>query len=150
MQIVGLGGGARIRGQVPDFNLEIAMSNIDSADIELLTRELNLKETTPTTLNALEKSFGENWFSRFKAMNREEVEITDEKGKPKRVPHPGSVAAWADENGVNVLAAEGLHDKLRRLFNTDYIVEKPAADGIAEIVKALESGEARGAVVRRT
>jgi hypothetical protein len=37
------------------------------------------------------------------------------------------VAAWADGNGVNVLAAEGLHDKLRRLFNTDYIVEKPAA-----------------------
>ncbi len=127
VQIVGLGGGARIRGQVPDFNLEIAMANIDSADIELLTRELNLKETTPTTLNALEKSFGEDWFSRFKSMNREEVEITDEKGKPKRVPHPGSVAAWADGNGVNVLAAEGLHDKLRRLFNTDYIVEKPAS-----------------------
>ena len=141
VQIVGLGGGARIRGQVPDFNLEIAMSNIDPADIELLTRELNLKETTPTTLNALEKSFGEDWFSRFKSMNREEVEITDEKGKPKRVPHPGSVAAWADGNGVNVLAAEGLHDKLRRLFNTDYIVEKPAADGIAEIVKALEAGK---------
>ena len=141
VQIVGLGGGARIRGQVPDFNLEIAMSNIDSADIELLTRELNLKETTPTTLNALEKSFGDHWFSRFKAMNREEVEITDEKGKPKRVPHPQSVAAWADENGVNLLAAEGLHDKLRRLFNTDYIVEKPASDGIAEIVKALEAGK---------
>ena len=141
VQIVGLGGGARIRGQVPDFNLEIAMPNIDSADIELLTRELNLKETTPTTLNALKKSFGNDWFSRFKAMNRDEVEITDEKGKPKRVPHPGSVAAWADENGVNILAAEGLHDKLRRLFNTDYIVEKPASDGIAEIVKALEAGK---------
>jgi hypothetical protein len=141
VQIVGLGGGARIRGQVPDFNLEIAMSNIDSADIELLTRELNLKETTPTTLNALEKSFGENWFSRFKSMNRDEVEIEDERGKPKRVPHPGSVAAWADGNGVNVAAAEGLHDKLRRLFNTDYIVEKPAADGILEIVKSLEAGK---------
>jgi hypothetical protein len=141
VQIVGLGGGAKIRGQAPDFNLEIAMSNIDPADVELLTRELNLKETTPTTLNALEKSFGDHWFSRFKSMNREEVEITDEKGKPKRVPHPGSVAAWADENGVNVAAAEGLHDKLRRLFNTDYIVEKPASDGIAEIVKSLETGK---------
>jgi hypothetical protein len=141
VQIVGLGGGARIRGQVPDFNLEIAMSNIDPADIELLTRELNLKETTPTTLNALEKSFGEGWFSRFKAMNREEVEIEDERGKKKKVPAPGSVAAWADENGVNVAAAEGLHDKLRRLFNMDYIVEKPATDGIAEIVKSLEAGK---------
>ena len=50
---VGLGAGATIRGQAPDFNLEIAMSDIYSADIEMLTRELNLKETTPTTLNAL-------------------------------------------------------------------------------------------------
>ena len=75
------------------------------------------------------------------ALNREEVEITDEKGKAKRVPHPDSVKAWANENGVNDLAAEGLHDKLRRLFNTDYIVEKPAADGISEIVKALEAGK---------
>ena len=74
-------------------------------------------------------------------MNREEVEIEDEKGKPKHVPHPGSVAAWADANGVNVMAAEGLHDKLRRLFNKHYIVEKPAADSVAQIVKSLEAGK---------
>jgi uncharacterized protein len=140
VQIVGLGGGARIRGQVPDFNLEIAMANIDPADIELLTRELNLKETTPTTLNALEKSFGENWFSRFKRMTHDEVEI-EEDGKKKKVPAEGSVTAWANANNVNVMAAESLHDKLRKLFNTDYIVEKPAADGIAEIVKALDAGK---------
>jgi uncharacterized protein len=141
VQLVGLGGGARIRGQAPDFNLEVAMSNIHPADIELLTRELNLKETTPTTLNALITSFRSDWFSRFKTMNRDEVEAEDEKGRVKKVPHPGSVAAWADENGVNVAAAEGLHDKLRRLFNKDYIVEKPASDGIAEIIKALEAGQ---------
>ncbi len=29
------------------------MDDISTADIETLTRELNLKETTPTTLNAL-------------------------------------------------------------------------------------------------
>ncbi len=141
VQLVGLGGGARIRGQAPDFNLEVAMSNIMPADIELLTRELNLKETTPTTLNALITSFRSDWFSRFKAMNRDEVEVEEEKGRTKKVPHPGSVAAWADANGVNVAAAEGLHDKLRRLFNKDYIVEKPASDGIAEIIKALEAGQ---------
>ncbi len=44
------------------------------------------------------------------------------------MPHPDSVAAWADEAGVNVMAAEALHDKLRRLFDKEYIVEKPAAD----------------------
>jgi hypothetical protein len=73
-------------------------------------------------------------------MNRDEVEI-EENGKKKKVPAEGSVVAWARENGVNETASEGLHDKLRRLFNTDYIVEKPASDGIAEIVKALEAGK---------
>ncbi len=142
VRVVGLGAGATIRGKTPDFNLEIAMSDISSADVELLTRELNLKETTPTTLNALYTSFRSDWFNRFKSMNRDEIEVEDEKtGKIKKVPHPGSVAAWADENGANVMAAEALHDKLRRLFGKSYIVEKPAADGIAEIIKALEAGQ---------
>ena len=141
VNVVGLGAGATIRGQVPDFNLEIAMSDISSSDIEMLTRELNLKETTPTTLNALYTSFREDWFRRFKEMNREEVEIADEKGKVKRVPHPDSVAAWADANGVNVVAAEALHDKLRRLFNKPYIVEKPAADSVEQVIRSLEGGK---------
>ena len=54
------------------------MADITPADIELLTRELNLKETTPTTLHALATSFGRDWFLRFKSMNREEVEWEDE------------------------------------------------------------------------
>ncbi len=142
VRVVGLGAGAMIRNNPPDFNLEIAMSDISSADVELLTRELNLKETTPTTLNALYTSFRSDWFARFRAMNRDEVEIEDEKtGKLKKVPHPESVAAWADECGANVMAAEALHDKLRRLFGKSYIAEKPASDGIAEIIKALEAGQ---------
>lgn len=140
VNVVGLGAGATIRGQVPDFNLEIAMSDISSSDIEMLTRELNLKETTPTTLNALWMTFRENWFAAFKGMSRETVMIEDERGKKKEVPAEGSVAAWADANGVNVAAAEALHDKLRRLFNKDYIVEKPAADSVAQIIHALEGG----------
>ncbi|HET7144204.1 MAG TPA: DUF87 domain-containing protein [Anaerolineales bacterium] len=141
IRIVGLGAGATIRGQVPDFNLEISTGDISTADIETLSRELNLKETTPTTLNALFGSFKNEWFARFKAMNREEVEVEDEKGKMKRVPHPESVAAWADANGVNVMAAEALHDKLRRLFGKPYIVEKPAADSVKNIINALENGQ---------
>ncbi|MEW5940947.1 MAG: ATP-binding protein [Chloroflexota bacterium] len=140
VNVVGLGAGATIRGQVPDFNLEIAMSDISSSDVEMLTRELNLKETTPTTLNALWMTFRENWFAAFRGMTRETVMIEDEKGKKKEVPAEGSVAAWADANGVNVAAAEALHDKLRRLFNKDYIVEKPAADSVAQIIHALEGG----------
>jgi uncharacterized protein DUF87 len=141
VRIVGLGGGSTIRGQVPDFNLEIATSDISTADIETLTRELNLKETTPTTLNALYGSFRDEWFAHFKMMTREEVEVTDEKGKTKKVPHPNSVAAWANENGVNVMAAEALHDKLRRLFGKPYIVEQPAADSVKEIIASLENGQ---------
>jgi DNA helicase HerA-like ATPase len=69
------------------------------------------------------------------------VEVEDEKGRLKKMPHPGSVAAWAEANGVNVMAAEALHDKLRRLFGKPYIVENPATDGIAEIISALEAGQ---------
>src|SRR5512143_1296817 len=47
VRVVGLGGGAKIRNTAPDFNLEIAEKDITAADIELLSRELNLKETTP-------------------------------------------------------------------------------------------------------
>ena len=57
------------------------------------------------------------------------------------MPHPDSVAAWADSNGVNVVAAEALHDKLRRLFGKPYIVEKPAADSVKNIIDALENGQ---------
>ncbi len=142
VRVVGLGAGATIRGQVPDFNLEIPMRALRPADIEMLTRELNLKETTPTTLEALVHTFGpQKWFKAFKEMNQEQVEVTDENGKTRKVPHPDSVAAWANENGVNQMAAEGLHNKLRRLFNKPYIVENPAQDGIAEIIKALEAGQ---------
>ena len=141
LRVVGLGAGSTIRGQVPDFNLEISTRDIFTEDIETLTRELNLKETTPTTLNALYGSFRDEWFARFKVMNREEVEVEDEKGKLKRVPHPDSVAAWANANGVNVAAAEALHDKLRRLFGKAYIVEKPAADSVREIIQSLENGQ---------
>jgi hypothetical protein len=141
LNVVGLGAGATIRGSVPDFNLEIAMSDISSTDIEMLTRELNLKETTPTTLNALYASFHEDWFKRFKEMNRQEITIEDDKGKAKKVPHPDSVAAWADEHGVNVMAAEALHEKLGRLFRKHYIVEKPASDSVTQIIHSLESGK---------
>jgi hypothetical protein len=141
VRVVGLGAGSTIRGQVPDFHLEISTDDISTSDIETLARELNLKETTPTTLNALYSSFRQDWFTQFKAMNREEVEVEDEKGKIKKVPHADSVAAWAGSNGVNMTAAEALHDKMRRLFNKPYIVENPAADSVREIIQSLENGQ---------
>jgi DNA helicase HerA-like ATPase len=70
-------------------------------------------------------------------MTREEV--VNEQGK--KVPAPGSVAAWANANGVNQMAAEGLHNKLRRLFDKEYIVAQPAADPLREVVEALQAGQ---------
>jgi len=137
VRVVGLGAGAQIRNQNPDFHLEVAMSDIQPEDILMLTRELNLKETTPTTLNALVSVFGRShWFAAFRAMNQESVFTED----GKRIPHPDSVAAWANAHGVNSMAAEGLHSKLGRLFNKAYILENPASDGISEITKQLEAG----------
>jgi DNA helicase HerA-like ATPase len=138
VQVVGLGAGTTIRNSTPDFNLQIAMADITSADIELLTRELNLKETTPTTLDALYTEFRQGWFSAFRQMENGAVFETED---GKKIPAPHSVAAWANQAGVNVAAAEGLHSKLQRLFHKEYIVEKPAADSIGEIVKSLEAGK---------
>lgn len=139
VRVVGLGREAVIRGTPPDFNLEIAYSDIRPGDIELLTRELNLKETTPTTLDALITSFGaDNWLKEFRAMK---VGLTMESEQGKKTPAPGSVAAWALQAGVNVMAAEGLHDKMRRIFDREYLAEKPAADSLGEIIKALEAGQ---------
>jgi hypothetical protein len=138
VQVVGLGAGTTIRNSTPNFNLEIAMGDITSADIELLTRELNLKETTPTTLDALYTEFRQGWFSAFRQMENGAV-VENEDGK--KIPAPHSVAAWANQAGVNVAAAEGLHSKLQRLFHKEYIVERPASDSIGEIVKSLEAGK---------
>ncbi len=138
--VVGLGRSTLIRSQTPDFHLELAYSDIHTSDIELLARELNLRETAPTVLEALEKSFGKDWLLKFKEMNREEIE-EDENGKTRRVPHPDSVAAWANATGVNRMAAEALHDKLRRVFNKEYLVERPTKDSLKEIIHSLANGQ---------
>jgi hypothetical protein len=139
VRVVGLGQGAQIRGQTPDFNLEVAMSEIQPEDIELLTRELNLKETTPTTLEALVSTFGkERWFAEFRDMK---TNISVEAADGKRIPAPGGVEAWAKEAGVHEMAAVGLHSKLGRVFRLPYVVERPAGDAVGEIIKALEAGQ---------
>ena len=139
VQIVGLGGDTKIRETVPDFNLVLGYRDITSADIELLTRELNLKETTPTTLDALVTNFSQQgWFKAFKEM-KTDAWIEDADGK--KIPAPDSVASWANQTGVNVMAAEGLHSKLKRVFNLDYIIENPPSDSIQDIIEALKKGK---------
>ena len=139
VQVVGLGAGASIRGNTPNFNLVLGEKDLRPEDIEMLSRELNLKETTPTTLDALLHSFGApNWYSAFKAMRNGAVEHTDE---GKTVPASDSVAAWANQTGVNVAAAEGLHSKLGRVFNRPYIVAEPPKNVLDDIIKLLDDGK---------
>ncbi|HAF60827.1 MAG TPA: hypothetical protein DCK95_00695 [Anaerolineaceae bacterium] len=138
VQVIGLGGGRNIRGNSPSFHLEIAASDIQPEDIEMLTGELNLKETTATTLAALQSSFGQKqWFNAFKTM-KTGTYIIDEDGN--KVDAPDSVAVWAKENNINVMAAESLHSKLGRLFAAGYIANNPAGNGLQTIVDSLKNG----------
>jgi energy-coupling factor transporter ATP-binding protein EcfA2 len=139
LRVVALGAGSLIRGLAPDFTLEIDEKDIQPGDIEMLMRELNLKETTPTTLDALVSDFGQDgWFKAFREMKVGSV-IENEDGK--KVPALDSVAFWANSAGVNVMAAEGLRSKMQRVFNLEYVRENPAGNGIEEIIKTLEAGQ---------
>ncbi len=138
VQVIGLGAGKNIRGNSPSFHLEIAAGDIQPEDIEMLTGELNLKETTATTLAALQSSLGQKqWFTAFKAM-KSGTFVTGEDGK--KIPAPDSIAAWANQNGVNVMAAESLHSKLGRLFAAGYITNDPVGNGLHTIVDSLKNG----------
>jgi len=140
VRVVGLGRKSTIRGKTPDLTLEINESDIQPADIELLSRELNLRDTTSTTLDALIHSFGAaKWFNEFKKMVVGSME-TDDDGK--KVPSSDSVAYWANQVGVNVAAAEGLRSKLGRVFTRPYIVEETAgSDPLKNVIEALQAGQ---------
>ena len=138
VRLVGLGRDSTVRSTVPDFQLEIAEKDITAADIEMLTRELDLRDTTPTTLSALVHDFGQAaWLREFRSL-RPGATIETEDGK--KIPAPDSVEAWANRVGTNAMAAVGLRNKLNRLFNLPYIVERPASDGLGEIIHSLEAG----------
>jgi hypothetical protein len=138
VRMVGLGRGATIRGKTPDYTLEIAESDIMPEDILMLSQELNLRETTPATLNALFNKFGRNWFHEFKNMRPHAVQEDDEGNK---VPADDSIEAWANEANVHQLAAIGLHNKLNRLFDCPYIVENPAGDALNQMINNLDNGQ---------
>ncbi len=143
VRVVGLGRKSAIRGKTPDFYLEFRESDIQPEDVELLAHELNLRDTTATTLDALVHSFGPaNWFREFKAMSIGSV-VENEEGK--KVPAPDSVAYWANEAGVNVAAAEGLRSKLTRVFNRPYIIDNESqeetANPLKNIIEALQVGQ---------
>lgn len=127
VKVCGLGTGTMINGHKPDFDLVLEYSDITPEDVLMLTRELNLRDTTQTTLAALERSFGkEHWFRSF-------MELKNGEGE-------GTVSEWAESNNVNTAAAESLQSKLTRLFHKEYMVPKMPYNVISQIISTLQSG----------
>jgi uncharacterized protein len=137
VQVAALGRGATVRGETPDFTLELALGDFEIGDIRLLADVLNLTDTAEVTLNALVRDFSSDWFARFMKLEPGAT-FTDEDGKSH--PAPNSVAAWARANNVNDRAAEALHRRLARIHDRPYVVEKPATDAVTAIVDKLENG----------
>ena len=99
---------------------------------------MGLTDTASYTLNALTRSFGDDWFASFMKLEPGK-EITDpETGK--KVPADDSVASWAADNNIHVAAAEALHRRLMPIFKKDYVVENPGGDAVTAIVDKLEHG----------
>jgi len=139
VKVVGLGAGSTIRGKSADFNLQLAESDIAPEDILMLSRELNLRETTAATLDALVHAFGEKrWFHEFKQLKNGAM-IENDDGK--KVPALDSVAFWANQNGMNAIAAEALHTKMNRIFNLPYISQNPPGQPLQDIIHYLEQGK---------
>ena len=127
VKVCGLGTGTMINGHKPDFDLVLEYSDITPEDVLMLTRELNLRDTTQTTLAALERSFGkEHWFRSF-------MELKNGEGE-------GTVSEWAEHNNVNTAAAESLQSKLTRLFHKEYMVTKMPYNVVSQIISTLQSG----------
>ncbi len=141
VQVAALGRGVLVRGHTPDFTLELALSDFQTSDINLLTEALDLTDTAAVTLNALEHSFDRNWFAQFMKLEPGATETyTTESGKTVTEPAANSVAAWARQNNVHEKAAEALHRKLRQIYDKPYVVENSASDAVSAIVDKLENG----------
>ncbi|MCA9970927.1 MAG: ATP-binding protein [Anaerolineales bacterium] len=141
VQVAALGKGALVRGHTPDFTLELAMRDFQTGDINLLAEALNLTDTAAVTLNALERSYGRDWFAQFMRLEPGATEtFTTDSGKTVTEPAANSVAAWARQNNVHEKAAEALHRKLALVRDRPYVVETPAGDAVSAIVDKLENG----------
>lgn len=137
VQVAGLGAGARVRGNSPDFTLEIAYSDFTSSDMSLLASALKLTDVASVVMGALFRAFGRNWLYEFMQL---EPGLTVEDDKGKLVPAPGSVEEWARAQNVNEISARTLHGRLKQITDRPYVVQKPAGDAVAAIVDQLENG----------
>ncbi|MCD4753315.1 MAG: DUF87 domain-containing protein [Anaerolineaceae bacterium] len=139
VSVFGLGADTVIHGYHPE-TLEISEADIQPEDILLLSKQLNLKETSENTLAALVTTFGrEKWFTKFKNMKSS----PKESGNSEKSDYPpDSIQGWAEKVGVNQMAATSFHSKLRRLFNSSYLIEadRIASNGLTMMIDNLKNG----------
>jgi DNA helicase HerA-like ATPase len=141
VQVAALGKDATVRGNTPDFTLEIGLKDFRISDIRLLADALNLTDTAEVTLNALYRAFGPDWFGEFMQLEPGATETyTTDTGKTVTEPAANSVAAWARQNNVHDKAAEALHRRLALIYDKPYVVQNPAGDPVKAIVDKLENG----------
>ncbi len=139
VEVAALGAGSVVGSNRPDFDVVLSADEFTIGDILLIGEKLSLTETSAATLNALERSFGDKWFSNFMAMDPTAEETDPETGK--KYPATNSVAYWARGANVNDEAAKGLYRRLKPIYDKPYIkAERPPVDAVAEIVNRLENG----------
>ena len=142
VQIAALGANATVRGNTPDFTLEIGVKDLTVTDILLLTEALGLNESAAVVLNELENTFRDAWLSEFMALTPgKKVEFEDERSRLKETPAPDSVEGWARNHNIHEFSALALHRKLKIIFDRPYVVDKAYADPVSAIVNKLENGQ---------
>ncbi len=105
-----------------DPHIKIGMNQIQPEDIELLSDELDLRDTFSATSFSLTKHFGDRWLSSLLALDGEEL------------------TEFCQESGAHEGALRGLQRKLRYLGDVDYIAEHSQEDPVGQIVSHLEAG----------
>ena len=123
VRIVGLGRSSSIRGQRPDFDLEVAERDIHARRYRDADPRIEPQRNHPHHPGCALPRFWPGLVPR--------IPQYDPGSRPSRtktaskVPANGSVEYWAREAGINEMAASALHSKLGRLYNKPYIVKNP-------------------------
>lgn len=125
VKVVGLGTGKSIHGNKVDIDLVLQTTDIQPADIEMLAGELNLRDTTGTTLHHLYNQFGRSWFEKFKEMGRSGDD---------------ALVDWAQGQKLNENAVTSLYNKLGKVFDKPYIRPNVAGKPVEEIIQTLSKG----------
>ena len=138
VEAYGLGAGSMVNGEKA-IDLLISQKDIQQEDILLLSKELNLRETTSSTLAALVREQGKNWFSFFMGLVPGK-QFEGDDGKKHYTPD--SVEGWAESANIHPNAASTLHSRLSKIMDKPYVVaeDQQAQRGLEMIVDSLQNG----------